>query len=109
MYDLITANNDNSSHRRFWLNKLTTTKQFVRETGRKRFIVYDRYGSDWLMYFHMKELSSVKTNKTFCPKVICQPGRYKVYGEIVGGYGWRCDLCPVNHYKSTVGDNGCKP
>ena len=44
-----------------------------------------------------------------CPLVVCGPGKYKVYGEIAGGYGWRCDLCPVNHYKSTVGDDGCIP
>eukprot|EP00111_Clytia_hemisphaerica_P007712 TCONS_00022413-protein len=44
-----------------------------------------------------------------CPKIECGPGRYKVYGEISGGYGWRCDLCPVNHYKSAVGDDGCLP
>ena len=49
------------------------------------------------------------TLQTSCPTLICGPGRYKVYGEIAGGYRWRCDLCPVNHYKPTIGDDGCIP
>ena len=49
------------------------------------------------------------STKTKCKTLICGPGRIKIYGEIAGGYGWRCDLCPVNHYKSAVGDNGCLP
>ncbi|XP_066923470.1 G-protein coupled receptor family C group 6 member A-like [Clytia hemisphaerica] len=44
-----------------------------------------------------------------CPVVICGPGKYKIYGEVAGGYGYRCVLCPINHYKSTVGDDGCIP
>ena len=49
------------------------------------------------------------TRKTTCKKMTCGLGKYKVYGEITGGYGYRCDLCPINHYKSTVGDDGCIP
>eukprot|EP00111_Clytia_hemisphaerica_P007745 TCONS_00022494-protein len=49
------------------------------------------------------------SSPTKCPQEICVPGKHKVYREIAGGYGWRCDLCPVNYHKSTIGDNGCIP
>ena len=57
----------------------------------------------------LKMNTSHLVRKTACLNVTCGPGRYKVYGEMEGGYGWRCDLCPVNHYKSIVGDDGCIP
>ena len=57
----------------------------------------------------LKGDSTQYARKTTCKEISCGPGRYKVYGEIAGGYGYRCDLCPVNHYKSTVGDDGCTP
>ncbi|XP_066923468.1 G-protein coupled receptor family C group 6 member A-like [Clytia hemisphaerica] len=44
-----------------------------------------------------------------CPVVNCGPGKYNIYGEVEGGYRYRCVLCPINHYKSTVGDDGCIP
>ena len=58
-------------------------------------------------FFHKQLNQSIESLGTKCPQPICGPGRYKVYGEISGGYGYRCDLCPVNHYKTTVGDDGC--
>ena len=36
----------------------------------------------------LKMDTSKLIRKTTCPKVECGPGRYKVYGEISGGYGW---------------------
>ena len=46
---------------------------------------------------------------TYCSHVYCGPGKHKVYGEIPGGYGWRCDFCPINTIKQSAGEGNCKP
>ena len=69
----------------------------------------DKRKYQWLAGLSIDQNFKNISTKTKCKMLLCGPGRYKVYGEIAGGYGWRCDLCPVNHYKPTVGDNGCIP
>ena len=44
-----------------------------------------------------------------CPLLTCQPGFHEKYGNVSNGYAWKCESCPVNHYKSVYGNTACEP
>ena len=45
-----------------------------------------------------------------CPVVNCDPGYYKVYGNISDyGFTWQCFPCPDNYFKSVYGNTRCRP
>uniref|UniRef100_A0A7M5XG76 G-protein coupled receptors family 3 profile domain-containing protein n=2 Tax=Clytia hemisphaerica TaxID=252671 RepID=A0A7M5XG76_9CNID len=47
--------------------------------------------------------------ENMCPHLACGPGFQKTYGNVTGGYTWKCEFCPVNHIKPTFGNTHCIP
>ena len=41
---------------------------------------------------------------SLCSNFVCGPGFFKTYTNITAGYTWKCEPCPVNHYKKTWGE-----
>ena len=61
---------------------------------------------------HSKLLNSQNQSfikSAFCPSLSYPPGFLKTYGNVSNGYTWKCESCPVNHFKSAYGNTACKP
>ena len=41
--------------------------------------------------------------------LICPPGFHKVYGNVSKGFSWKCEQCPINHFKSKYDNTTCQP
>ena len=90
---------------RLWAKYRHSSREFHSLFMKINSFFWYRFTANNLTLFSDTRVTSIPTK---C-NLVCGAGRFKTYGEIAGGYGWRCGLCPVNHYKSFVGDDGCIP